>query len=380
MATDTKVLGMHWNTEEDTLKLSLTSTLNFLKTKLSTKRYVLQAANRIYDIMGLLSPFTIRVKIMFQKLWELKIGWDNSLPENIQQEWNTWCNEIPQLQVISISRFLFEELRDTTLFYELHVFTDASPKAYGAVVYLRTSDSENTVEIHLLLAKARVAPLKKLTLPRLELMGALIGSRLLRYVEKTLSLQDHEVFLWTDSTITWKWIQGQSHRWEAYVANRVREIQNNTPTARWRFCPGKKNPADCLTRGLSASNLESNNLWWTGPSWLKKPSPEWPQAHPERDDLDDMEDNDIKTNVVQVTTAVDNPVLDLQRYSELSRVLRVTAWIYCFKENTGAMKELSNYLLTAELKRAEQYWIKVTQKNEFSGELQSIQNGRPLSK
>ncbi|XP_042146280.1 uncharacterized protein LOC121835835, partial [Ixodes scapularis] len=92
-----------------------------------------------------------------------------------------------------------------------------------------------------------------------------------------------------------------------------------------------------------------------------------------------MEDNDIKTNVLQVTTAVDNPVLDLQRYSELSRVLRVTAWIYRFKENTGALKELSNYLLTAELKRAEQYWIKVTQKNEFSGELQSIRNGRPLS-
>ncbi|XP_040068986.1 uncharacterized protein LOC120842033 [Ixodes scapularis] len=362
MATDTNVLGMHWNTEEDTLKLSLTSTLNFLKTKLSTKRYVLQAANRIYDIMGLLSPFTIRVKIMFQKLCELKIGWDNSFPENIQQEWNTWCNEIPQLQVISISRFLFEELRDTTLFYELHVFTDASPKAYGAVVYLRTSGSENTVEIHLLLAKARVAPLKKLTLPRLELMGALIGSRLLRYVEKTLSLQDHEVYLWTDSTITWKWIQGQSHRWETFVANRVREIENNTPTARWRFCPGKENPADCLTRGFSAPNLESKHLWWTGPSWLKKPSPEWPQAHPERDDLDDIEDNDIKTNVLQVTTAVDNPVLDLQRYSELSRVLRVTAWIYRFKENTGALKELSNYLSTAELKRAEQYWIKVTQK------------------
>ncbi|XP_040072864.1 uncharacterized protein LOC120844915 [Ixodes scapularis] len=277
--------------------------------------------------MGLLSPFTIRVKIMFQKLWELKIDWDNSLPGNIQQEWNTWWNEIPQLQVISISRFLFEELRDTTLFYELHVFTDASPKAYGAVVHLKTSDSENTGEIHLLLAKARVAPLKKLTLPRLELMGALIGYRLLRYVEKTLSLQDHEVYLWTDSTITWKWIQGQTHRWETFVANRVRKIQNNMPTARWRYCPGKENPADCLTRGLSASNLESNNLWWTGPSWLKKPSPEWPQAQPERDDLDDMEDNDIKTNVLQVTTAVDDPVLDLQRYSELSRVLRVTAWI-----------------------------------------------------
>lgn len=89
MATDTKVLGMYWNTEEDTLKLSLTSTSNFLKTNLSTKRHVLQAANRIYDIMGLISPFTIRVKIMFQKLWELKIGWDNSLPEDIHQEWNT---------------------------------------------------------------------------------------------------------------------------------------------------------------------------------------------------------------------------------------------------------------------------------------------------
>lgn len=149
---------------------------------------------------------------------------------------------------------------------ELHVFSDASPRAYGTAAYLKI-DNEKHVTTGLIASKSRVAPMKNLTLPRLELMGALLAARLQRYLIENLHIHIQAVLLWTDSNITLHWIKGSKSKWKPFIANRVEEIQQLTNPIQWRHCPGTENPADLLTRGVTPLSLASSAIWWTGPHW-----------------------------------------------------------------------------------------------------------------
>uniref|UniRef100_A0A6V7JLS5 Uncharacterized protein n=1 Tax=Bracon brevicornis TaxID=1563983 RepID=A0A6V7JLS5_9HYME len=153
--------------------------------------------------------------------------------------------------------------------------------AMGAVVYIRQASPTNISEraatkITLVCAKTKVAPLKKLTIPRLELNAALILSELVKYVPRTLELDNVETHLWTNSMIALTWINGRPSRWKDYQQNKVIKIKDNLPTARWRHIAGKGNPADCASRGLSPSQLVNHQLWWQGPPWLNSSSEHWP--------------------------------------------------------------------------------------------------------
>lgn len=113
-----------------------------------------------------------------------------------------------------------------------------------------------------------MAPIKKVTLPRLELLAALVGARLLTYVAEALARFKMDYTLWTDSTIALTWIKSVSVKWKPFVANRVKEINEKTDSTKWRYCPGKDNPADLLTRGASIEKIISTQAWWHGPAWL----------------------------------------------------------------------------------------------------------------
>ncbi|KAM7302220.1 uncharacterized protein ISCGN_017737 [Ixodes scapularis] len=176
----TKVLGLVWDKTTDSFTFSSDHLLEILSTNMTTKRFVLRASARIFDPLGFLSPYVIRVKILFQRIWQHGLGWDEELPEALRQEWTTWCAELKDLQRIMAPRHLQNADGESKL--ELHVFTDASPQAYGACAYLRAVDRKENVSVTLVFAKSRVAPLKTLTLPRLELMGALLGARMAKYL------------------------------------------------------------------------------------------------------------------------------------------------------------------------------------------------------
>ncbi|GFX31988.1 integrase catalytic domain-containing protein [Trichonephila clavipes] len=237
------------------------------------------------------------MKCLLQDLWKEESQWDDPLPTHIEKEWKKWCEELPHLRNLKIPRLVL----DSTLLeddVELHSFCDARKKAYGTAIYLRTK-SRNGISVKLVTSKSRVSPLNCVTLPRQELLGALVAARLASKVKKIVNLkrsclqEDH----WTDSKIVLFWIKGNKTQWKQFVANRVNEITSLTDPHSWYHCAGKENPADFLSRELSADCLVSNSRWCTSAEFLS--DSEFPknfqQVVPELDYLTEHE----KETVVQ---------------------------------------------------------------------------------
>ncbi|GFQ65828.1 integrase catalytic domain-containing protein [Trichonephila clavata] len=210
------------------------------------------------------------MKCLLQDLWKGEIQWDDPLPSHIEKEWKKWCEELTHLGSLKMPRLVL----DSTLLeddIELHSFCDASKKAYGAAIYLSTK-SRHGISVKLVTSKSRVAPLSCVTLPRLELLGALVAARLASKVKKIVNRKKSCLqYYWTDSKIVLFWIKGNKTRWKQFVANRVNEITSLTDPQSWYHCAGKENPADFLSRGLSADSLVTNSRWWTGAMFLTDP-------------------------------------------------------------------------------------------------------------
>ncbi|GBN46304.1 hypothetical protein AVEN_246835-1 [Araneus ventricosus] len=191
-----KILGLVWNVNTDTLKLEIDSLLEMIPNLKCTKRHILKTVAKIFDPVGFISPFVIRVKCLLQQLWELGLNFDDVVPQRVRQNWLEWCAEVETLKSFSLKRTLFSNYDVDEM--EIHVFADSRTKAYGAVAYIR---HKRTFEVQFLLSKTRVAPVKKLTLPRLELLGALIAARIASYLKSLLRISAFDIYCWTDSSI-----------------------------------------------------------------------------------------------------------------------------------------------------------------------------------
>ena len=255
-STDVNVLDMKWNILTDTLPLTPRPPLSN-HNNLVTKREVLRESSAIFDPLGLVSPVTIKARIFIQNLWQQQLQWDELLQQNDQDQWLTITKEIGEATSTSIDRQYFTE--NTQSSRQLHVFTDASMKAYGAVAFLCSKSSTSFV-----MSKARVAPLKQLTLPKLELMGALTGARLSYFISQALDLPPSTVHLWSDNQIVLYWLKSEK-KLHQFVSHRATEIRQLTSTATWKYCPTVENLADLLTRGITVVQMQSSLLWHHGP-------------------------------------------------------------------------------------------------------------------
>ncbi|GBO13451.1 hypothetical protein AVEN_166376-1 [Araneus ventricosus] len=207
----TKVLGLSWDTHEDYLTLDTRSLLEFFSVDKNTKRCILQAVGRIFDPLGLITHFTIRVQCLIQDLWSEKIPWDDPLLPHIEKERKRWCEELSHSENLKIPRLIPDSTLEEDI-VELHNFYDASKKAYGAAVYLK-SRTRNGISAKIVTSKSRVALLNGVTLPRLELLGALIATRLTSKVGKIVNYKIPCVqYDWTDSKIVIFWIKGSKPR------------------------------------------------------------------------------------------------------------------------------------------------------------------------
>lgn len=375
-----KVLGLNWNNDKDTLGLDLKSLMSVLDDNKCTKRNVLHTAAKIFDPAGFISPFLIRIKCLLQELWQFGIEWDDTFSGETKDNWLTWCSEIKELQNLNIPRYYFSDINSDGDNLQLHIFSDASLKSYGAVAYIRYRTSQGNFKTSFVISKARVAPLKKLTLPRLELMGALIAARLAKYLEKLLKNLER-IILWSDSTIVLHWIKGSASKWKPFVSNRVSEIQENTDPSAWRHCIGKHNPADLLTRGLSSKELITSDRWWHGPEWLPEPEHNWPKIGTcTNDSVDKNVESERKSRVLVHSTILQEQIINPNRFSDFKRLLRVTAWALRFVDTLRKRNNQKGPLTSDELSNAEQFWIKIVQSDCFSPEICCIKNSKPLPK
>ena len=188
-----------------------------------TKRGLISDVAKTFDVLGWFSPAIIKVKILFQRLWEMKVDWDDPVPSSVHEPWLQWRSELHLLSKRHIPRCYFpKDAHISTI--QLHGFSDASESAYAGVVYLRMVDTEGRVHVSLVMSKTKVAPIKRLTIPRLELCGAHLLAQILHHTQELFHITPDNIFAWTDSTIVLGWLSGNPRRFKTYVGNRISGI------------------------------------------------------------------------------------------------------------------------------------------------------------
>ena len=259
----------------------------------ATKRNLLSLLAGLIDPLGLISPMIVPMKMLFQTLCCEKRDWDEELEGESKKKFSEWVADLSKIGGISIDRCVYENPKQRVLECQLHGFGDASTKAYCAVVYLVYVTNEG-IYAKLLASKSRVAPVKTLTIPRLELMSARILAQLMETVKKALEsqLEISRAKYWLDSKTALCWIQNRGE-WKQFVCHRVNEILKLSHKNDWAYCPGEENPADIGSRGMLGSRLRDEKLWWCGPEWLTRKEDEWPQTI---DMIEDMATPESKKN------------------------------------------------------------------------------------
>ena len=361
-----KALGVSWDLNSDHFRFLAPSGIISSHDPMS-KRSLLSLASKMFDPLGLISPFTVRAKILFQELWLKGLQCDDPLDSDTKAKWLSWKSELLQLKDVTIPRCFGNGITQDSV-VEVHGFGDASPKAYGAAVYIRTRDKQDNVSSQLVISKSRVAPIKKVSLPRLELLTAVVNARLLKFVVGALPMKVARVVCWSDSMVALHWIKGQSSSWKPFVANRVAEVQSTWDPECWRYCGSKENPADLLTRGLSCSDMISSTLWWNGPQWMSSPCEPLP-AQPENEAATAKACEEKRTTHVY-TAVVAEPLIDMSRYGTCLKLIRVSAYVLravkLFKtKSRSCERELSaDEVRQAEIKCC--MWVQeVVYKEEF---------------
>lgn len=367
-------LGLQWHPGTDMLQYSVQREESLRKI---TKRTILSRTAKIFDPLGLLGPVIITAKILMQSLWQLNLHWDESVPMQIQSNWIQFEVQLDFINKIQIPRLVVCEQPATI---QIHGFCDASETAYGACVYIRSTNADNVHTSALLSSKSRVAPLHNISLPRLELSGALLLAQLCDKILSTLRLAVTQVHYWTDSTIVLAWLRSTSRTWKTFVANRVSEIQETTNTRDWHHVASAENPADIISRGMTCEELLKSNLWWHGPDWLSKDVVEWPIS---RDATPDHEIPERRT----VTTAVINKTVDtnmFEKFSSSTKLIRVIAYcvrfLYNCKQSRDGQPDQRNisYLTSTELQEAQLRIVKLVQETAYHQDIHDLRNNRSL--
>lgn len=218
----------------------------------------------------------MKAKLILQTLTQVKCGWDTIIPKKLSQHYEKWLTELELLKHFQTNRCLKPKNFGKTISTQLHHFSDASEQGYGTASYLRFTNSKGDVHVALVMGKSRVTPLKKITIPRLELTAATLVVRMDRMLKSELKLDLQESIFWTDSQSVLKYIQNQSHRFQTFVANRVAVIQALSSVSQWRFVDSKLNPADDASRGLNIEAFLNSKRWINGPDFLSHNETQWP--------------------------------------------------------------------------------------------------------
>ena len=371
-----KVLGVVWEPEGDVLKVDLQIEQ---PEETTTKRALLSCLAAVYDPLGVVGPVILKARLMLQKLCAEGKSWDDTLSEEDEKQFRRWLGDLHELKYLSMPRFV-GQTNDSLGDCRLHVFCDASGVGYCAAVYT-VVDTPTGVKSRLLTAKCRLAPLKKLTIPRLELLSATMGAKLANSVLQALKKwSTSRLYIWLDSITALYWIANKGV-WKPFVNNRVKEIHKLVPGAIWQHCPTNENPSDLGTRGASASKLQHSQLWWEGPDFLKQDKESWPEQHEEFKPTKDAKCEERSPNLLlanEGSTPGLSMTIDIERFSTLKKLLRVTVRLLRFVNNCRNTRHKKTGHITAEeLQKARTAWVKSVQQElveekEFKSRSQNL--------
>ena len=309
-----RTLGLQWSVNEDKFSFRL----NLKEAKL-TRRGILSTVASIYDPLGLIAPVILPGRLVLQAMCREQLGWDDHIPTSLEPQWMSWINELQHLRHVTVPRcFQPPEFGKATC-VELHHFSDASQVGYGQCSYLRLRNEEGRTHCALVMAKARVAPLKPVTIPRLELQAAVLSSIVAAFLDTQLSYENITHHFWTDSKVVLGYIQNESTRFHVYVANRVEKIRQSSKPNQWHYVNTSENPADHSSRGLSVNELSRSN-WFSGPSFL------WQEEIALDTHSFDVlpEDKEVKRTVLSTTVSDEQPFTfedASKKFSSLSKLI-----------------------------------------------------------
>ncbi|XP_067613493.1 uncharacterized protein [Eurosta solidaginis] len=335
---------------------------------------VFSETSKIYDPLGMVAPIVVLFKVLFQESWCYGLGWDDPLPEALCKRWCNYMGELHHLKQLQIPRYISYPSKPV----ELLGFSDASTVACAAVVYCRVH-AEGSYAIKLIAPKTRVAPLKPISVPRLELNAALLLTKLITLVKESLTLTISNIVCWTDSEIVLHWLSAPPRKWATFVRNRTAEILDVIPRSQWRHVRSEDNPADCASRGILPTELIEYTLWWSGPSWFALPEPSWPSNTKlnisSSNPLVLVEENH-KAAIVLCANEIDNPLLLLSsKISSWWRLIRIVAYCIRFINKKRRRREgYSDY----ELQQARIQLLKGAQAHAFFKDIDQLQNLQQL--
>ncbi|KAG1940147.1 hypothetical protein F2P79_016875 [Pimephales promelas] len=358
-----RALGVQWCVSSDDFQFRVT-----VKEHPNTRRGVLSTVASIYDPLGFVAPFILRGKQILQQLCRDKVTWDEPLPQELSAQWEIWLQDLRNLSNVRIRRcYIPDNFKDVKQ-YELHHFSDASVIGYGECTYLRAVDVNGDVHCTLVMGKARVAPTKVTTVPRLELSAAVVAARISVMLRNELEIEGLQEHFWTDSKVVLGYINNDARRFHVFVANRVQRIESTTDPKQWHFVRSEDNPADHASRGLSADQLLASN-WFTGPDFL------WEKELPRGDVMvGEVYDDDPelrKALVLNTKVRKERSLLErLTKFSDWKRAVKAIALLKRHaKQIKGIKDKVSGATSLEERREAELLIIKLVQREAFGSEI-----------
>lgn len=365
-----RTLGVEWDAERDQLLFTFQD-----NEKPDTRRGVLSTIASVFDPLGLISPILMKAKILLQLMCKAKLNWDQQLGEGELKRWREWKGQMQKLKLVSFPRCV----RDGEVpvgKMQLHIFADASELGYGAVAYTRMAGAIG-YQCRIVMSKARVAPLKVVTIPRLELSAAVLAVRLCKAISKDFDEEFESIHYWTDSVIVLRYIHNTTARFATFVANRVQEILESTKLEQWRHVRSELNPADYASRGLSVCD-PGMQLWINGPDFLRLTKEEWPVNALLPVSEEGLETRRIMMHIErEADTATD---LLLRHYSDWFRLKKAVAWYRRFASYLRVMKgsQLTlkvGRLSVDEIEQAEKSLLRFVQRSRYPREFTQIVDG-----
>lgn len=406
-----RTLGVQWDTETDTFTYKMK-----LQDKPMTRRGILSIVNSIYDPLGFLAPVILPAKLLLRDLCKDHLGWDEHIDGKYAEDWSRWLEDVTHLSNLHVSRCVKHTKFGCTTAAQLHHFSDASENAYGTVSYLLVENDQGEKHCAFLMGKSRVAPLKRVTIPRLELTAAVVAVKVDKMLHQELQVPLQPSVFWTDSTTVLRYIDSDTARFKTFVANRISLIREATKPSQWKYVRTNENPADQASRGLKAKSLVQEGTWTSGPDFLlnEKDWPEQPVRRKESLEDDPEVKNTVAVNAVKVEESMEPMNQLISYYSDWNKLKRSVAWIVKVKDALWKQKEESKEawrtikqaekdperqrvkleqhmrkfkattekksLTLDDLDNAESEIIKFSQRQHFEEEIRVLRNGTQLSR